>query len=155
MGPTLGNGLAKGKPFFSDSGFASQRRGGNWVMSGARILYVEDNFDNRLLVRRVLEVEGFSVAEAMDGPSGLEKAKESPPDLILLDINLPDIDGYELAGRFRQLPSLKGVPIIAVTANVMKGDRERVLAAGCDGYIPKPIDVDKLPEQVRAALSKA
>jgi len=119
-----------------------------------RVLYVEDNAENRLLVKRVLEAEGYSVLEAADGPSGLEVAAQTRPDLILLDINLPEIDGYDLARRFRDTPGLQQVPILAITANVMKGDRERTLAAGCDGYIQKPIDVDRLPEQVRAALRR-
>jgi len=123
-------------------------------MSDARILYVEDNPGNRMLVRRILEAEGFSVAEAMDGPAGLEIATQMQPDLILLDINLPEIDGYDLAKRFRDTPGLQHVPILAITANVMQGDRERTLEAGCDGYIQKPIDVDQLPKQVRAALQK-
>ena len=84
----------------------------------------------------------------------MELAIQKQPDLILLDINLPEIDGYDLAGRFRNAPGLQQVPILAITANVMKGDRERTLEAGCDGYIQKPIDVDRLPEQVRAALQK-
>jgi two-component system cell cycle response regulator DivK len=119
-----------------------------------RILYIEDNRENLLLVRRILEAEGFSVTGAPDGPSGLEIAAEMQPDLILLDINLPEIDGYDLAKRFRQTPGLQQVPILAVTANVMHGDRERTLEAGCDGYIQKPIEVDRLPDQVRAALRK-
>ncbi len=123
-------------------------------MSSVRVLYVEDNAENRLLVKRVLEAEGYSVLEAADGPSGLEVAAQTRPDLILLDINLPEIDGYDLARRFRDTPGLQQVPILAITANVMKGDRERTLAAGCDGYIQKPIDVDRLPEQVRAALRR-
>jgi two-component system cell cycle response regulator DivK len=124
-------------------------------MSGIRILYIEDNPGNRMLVKRILEAEGYSVAEAADGASGLEMAAQDLPDLILLDINLPEIDGYDLARRFRDTPGLQGVPILAVTANVMKGDRERTLEAGCDGYIQKPIDVDRLPEQVKVALRKA
>lgn len=123
-------------------------------MSDIRILYIEDNRENLLLVRRILEAEGFSVTGALDGPSGLEIAAEMQPDLILLDINLPEIDGYDLAKRFRQTPGLQQVPILAVTANVMHGDRERTLEAGCDGYIQKPIEVDRLPDQVRAALRK-
>jgi two-component system cell cycle response regulator DivK len=123
-------------------------------MSEVHILYIEDNPANRMLVKRVLEAEGFLVTGATDGPSGLELAAQIQPDLILLDINLPEIDGYELAKRFRDTPGLQKVPILAVTANVMKGDRERTLAAGCDGYIQKPIDIDWLPEQVRAALLK-
>jgi two-component system cell cycle response regulator DivK len=123
-------------------------------MSDVRILYIEDNHENRLLVRRILEAEGYSMIEATDGPTGLEVAAQMQPDLILLDINLPEIDGYDLAKRFRETPNLTDVPILAITANVMHGDRERTLEAGCDGYIQKPIDVDQLPNQVRAALKR-
>jgi two-component system cell cycle response regulator DivK len=121
-------------------------------MTDTRVLYIEDNPENRLLVSRILEVEGYEVVEAVDGPSGLKAATETDPDLILLDIGLPKVDGYSLAERFRQIPELDQVPILAVTANVMKGDRERTLAAGCDGYIPKPIDIDRLPGQIEQAL---
>ena len=124
-------------------------------MSDVSILYIEDNPENRLLVKRVLQAEGFSILEAADGHSGLEMATREQIDLILLDINLPEVDGYDLAKRLREIPSLQKVPILAVTANVMKGDRERTLAAGCDGYIPKPIDIDQLPVQIREALLKA
>ena len=133
---------------------ADSDEGEKHLMSDIRILYIEDNRENLLLVRRILEAEGFSVTGAPDGPSGLEIAAEMQPDLILLDINLPEIDGYDLAKRFRQTPGLQQVPILAVTANVMHGDRERTLEAGCDGYIQKPIEVDRLPDQVRAALRK-
>lgn len=126
-------------------------------MDQVRILYIEDEPGNRMLVRRVLEAEGFSVTEAADGLVGLEMAAEMSQDLdlILLDINLPEIDGYDLAKRFRDTDGLKTIPILAVTANVMHGDRERTIEAGCDGYIQKPIDVDQLPEQVKAALKKS
>ena len=125
-------------------------------MDDIRILYIEDEPGNRMLVKRILEAEGFSVVEAIDGLSGLEMAAKmcQDLDLILLDINLPEIDGYDLAKRFRDTPGLQKIPILAVTANVMHGDRERTLNAGCDGYIQKPIDVDQLPQQVRAALKK-
>jgi two-component system cell cycle response regulator DivK len=116
------------------------------------ILHVEDNFDNRMLVRRVLEAEGYRVIEAEDGPQGLEWLCSEIPDLVLMDINLPEIDGYEVTKRFKQLPSMVSVPVIAMTANVMKGDREKTLAAGCDGYIPKPIDIDALPDQIARFL---
>ena len=119
-----------------------------------RILYIEDNPENRMLMRRVLMAEGYLMEEAVDGQSGMEKAAESPPDLILMDINLPEIDGYEVTARLKQLPNMQGVPIIAVTANVMKGDREKTLAAGCDGYIQKPIDIDLLPSQIESFLKK-
>ncbi len=112
------------------------------------ILYIEDDPANRLLVRRVLEAAGYRVEEAVDGPSGVQKAQASLPDLILLDINLPDVDGYEVVGLLRRTPGLRKVPIVALTANVMKGDRERSLEAGCNGYLQKPIDVDTLAEQI-------
>lgn len=124
--------------------------------AGAKILYIEDNSDNRMLVRRILMVEDFVVVEAVDGKSGIELAKREHPDLILMDMNLPEIDGYELTRRVReQIPELAAVPIIAMTANVMHGDREKTLEAGCDGYIPKPIDVDALPGQVKKFLKEA
>lgn len=112
------------------------------------ILYIEDDPANRLLVRRVLEAAGYRVEEAIDGPAGVQKAQALLPDLILLDINLPDVDGYEVVGQLRRTPGLRKVPIVALTANVMKGDRERTLEAGCNGYLQKPIDVDTLPEQI-------
>lgn len=118
----------------------------------ATILYVEDNFDNRMLVRRVLEAEGYRVVEAENGTQGIERLQSEIPDLVLMDINLPEIDGYEVTKRFKQLPSMAKVPVIAMTANVMKGDREKTLAAGCDGYIPKPIDIDTLPAQIAKFL---
>jgi two-component system cell cycle response regulator DivK len=124
-------------------------------MTQALILYIEDNPDNRLLVRRVLEIEGYSIVEADGGLAGLKVAEATTPDLVLMDINLPEMDGYELTHRLKQMPHLAGVPIIAMTANVMKGDREKTLAAGCDGYIQKPIDVDQLPVQVEHFIQQA
>jgi two-component system cell cycle response regulator DivK len=120
----------------------------------ATILYIEDNFDNRLLVRRVLEAEGYRVIEAEDGVQGLDYLQSETPDLVLMDINLPEVDGYEMTKRLKQLPSMMKVPVIAMTANVMKGDREKTIAAGCDGYIPKPIDIDALPVQIARFLRK-
>jgi two-component system cell cycle response regulator DivK len=117
-------------------------------MTQKTILYIEDNPGNRLLVKRILEVEGYKVVEAISGLDGLSAAESMQLDLILVDINLPELDGYELTRRLKQIKHLVGVPIIAMTANVMKGDREKSLAAGCDGYIQKPIDVDQLPVQV-------
>ncbi|HOU12610.1 MAG TPA: response regulator [Anaerolineae bacterium] len=119
---------------------------------GAKILYIEDNPGNRMLVRRILLVEDYDVFEAEDGPTGIEIALREKPDLILMDMNLPDLDGYELTKRMRAIPELTGIPIIAMTANVMQGDREKTLAAGCSGYIPKPIDVDELPLQIARFL---
>jgi two-component system, cell cycle response regulator DivK len=118
------------------------------------ILYVEDNPDNRLLVRRILMAEGFQVIEASNASQALEILKQQTPELILMDINMPDIDGYTLTARLKALPSLQQVPIVAVTANALKGDRERSLEAGCDGYIQKPIDVDSLPMQIQRFLAQ-
>lgn len=112
------------------------------------ILYVEDDIPSRLLVSQVLHRAGYTVLEAEDGISGIRLAQEAKPDLILMDINMPGLDGYEAATKIKGLPGLADTPIIAVTANVVEGDRERALTAGCDGYLPKPIDVDALPHQV-------
>ena len=117
-----------------------------------RILCVEDNPENRILVRRILLAEGHDVLEAANAFEGLQMALAHQPDLILLDINMPQVDGLTLASRLKGYPSLRQVPVIAITANVMRGDRERSLAAGCDGYIQKPIDVDMLPAQVARFL---
>jgi two-component system cell cycle response regulator DivK len=118
------------------------------------ILYVEDDTNNRVLIRRILMAEGYAVVEAENGPQGIELAKATRPDLILMDINLPDMDGYEATVRLRALDEMRGVPIVALTANVMKGDREKTLAAGCSGYIHKPIDVDRLPGQLAVFLRR-
>lgn len=117
-----------------------------------RILYIEDNVDNRMLVRRILLVEGFEVDEMDNARDGISAALADPPDLILMDISMPDMDGLEATRQMRQMPELDDVPIIALTANVMRGDREETLAAGCDGYIPKPIDIDRFPEQIAEFL---
>jgi len=119
------------------------------------ILYVEDNPDNRLLVRRILQADGFDVMEASSAAQALELLNLQTPDLILMDINMPDLDGYTLTTQLKQDPNFNRVPIVALTANVMKGDRERSLEAGCDGYIQKPIDVDRLPSQVSSFLIHA
>ena len=116
------------------------------------VLYVEDNPDNRLLVRRILQADGFDVLEASSAAQALELLQLQTPDQILMDINMPDLDGYTLTTRLKQDPNFNRVPIVALTANVMKGDRERSLEAGCDGYIQKPIDVDRLPSQVSSFL---
>ena len=118
------------------------------------ILYVEDNPENRLLIRRILEAEGFTIVEAENAAKALDFVASNTPDLILMDINMPDVDGYTLTAQMKTLPTLMDVPIIALTANVMRGDRERTLAAGCDGYIQKPVDVDELPNQVSQFLRK-
>ncbi len=121
----------------------------------ATVLYVEDNFANRRLVSRVLTAEGYTILEAESAQEALTVIEEKTPDIILMDINMPEIDGYTLTGKLKDMPKLKNVPIIAMTANVMKGDRERTLDAGCDGYIQKPIDVDTLPQRIATCLRKA
>jgi two-component system, cell cycle response regulator DivK len=118
------------------------------IMANATILYIEDNSDNRMLVRRVLFAENYTVVEAENAGKALEWLGSNCPDLILMDINMPDLDGYTLTARIRAMPGFDKVPIIALTANVMRGDREKSLEAGCDGYIQKPIDIDLLPAQV-------
>ena len=118
------------------------------------ILYVEDNPDNRLLIRRVLTADGFEVVEAEDAQAAFQIVETLHPDLILMDINLPEIDGYSLTAQLRQQPHLRKVPIIALTANVMRGDRERTLEAGCDGYIQKPIDIDQICQVIHRYLER-
>ena len=117
------------------------------------ILYIEDDPANRILVRRVMEAQGYRVLEAENGMQGLEIAQREHVSAILVDIHMPEMDGFEVMARLRAMPQTASVPIIALTAMVMKGDRERTLEAGCSGYIQKPIDVDLLPEQVAAVLT--
>ena len=114
-----------------------------------KILVVEDNQDSRELVIKVLKSRGYLIMEAPDGEAALRKIEEERPDLILMDISLPKIDGYEVTRRLKKQESFKDIPIIALTAHAMKGDREKALEAGCDGYIPKPISVRELPDQIR------
>ena len=120
--------------------------------TNSTILYVEDNIDNRTLVRRILMAEGYNLLEAVNATKGLEILKDTRPDLILMDINMPDMDGYSLTAKIKGTPGLESIPIIALTANVMRGDREKSLEAGCDGYIQKPIDIDLLSEQIERFL---
>lgn len=118
------------------------------------ILYVEDNPDNRMLIRRILGAEGYTVHEASSATKAFEVLKTLQPDLILMDINMPEMDGYTLTAHIRSLPNMGSVPIVALTANVMKGDRERSLEAGCDGYIQKPIDIDTISNQVERFMKR-
>jgi two-component system, cell cycle response regulator DivK len=123
-------------------------------MSEARILVVEDNDRNLKLVRDVLRYAGFDVVEAHTGEQGVALARESPPDLVLMDLQLPGIDGSEAMRQLRLSPSTAGVPVVALTAFAMKEDRERTLLAGFDGYMTKPVSVRALPEQVRGYLAR-
>jgi len=119
---------------------------------GHNILYIEDNHDNMMLVQRALEARGYRLLKGFNGLSGLEIAEREDVDLILLDINLPDIDGYEVARRLRSStkPTLAHIPIIAITANALKGDAEKALEAGCDVYMSKPINIRELWARVEA-----
>src|SRR3989442_1211287 len=117
-----------------------------------KILYIEDNRENRLLVRAVLEAAGYTLVDAEDGLAGIEAAIREEPALILLDINLPGVDGYEIVAILKSFPNLASTPVVALTAYAMQGDRQRTLVAGCDGYIQKPIDVDAFPRQVAEFL---
>lgn len=117
------------------------------------VLYVEDNADNRLLVRRILTADGFNVHEAACAIQAWKVLETCTPDLILMDINMPDVDGYTLTAQLKSEVRLRGVPIIALTANALKGDRERSLQAGCDGYIEKPIDIDRLSQQIHRFIA--
>lgn len=105
----------------------------------ARILYIEDNLLNMRLVRKILVSMGYAMLEAMDGTSGLQLAAQEMPDLILVDINLPDIDGLEVVKRLKEDHRLMNIPAVALTSNAMHGDRERCLAAGFDSYLAKPV----------------
>ncbi len=116
------------------------------------VLYIEDNPDNMMLVQRALEARGYRLLKAMKGLDGVATAENEEVDLILLDINLPDIDGYEVARRLRSSnnPKVTKVPIIAITANALKGDAEKALDAGCDVYMSKPINIRELWARVEA-----
>ena len=120
------------------------------------ILYVEDNPDNRQLVQRALQAKGYQFFAAATGLEGVQMATDLRPDVILLDINLPDIDGYEVARRLRKsnVKHLLYVPIVAITANALKGDAEKALEAGCDVYIAKPINIRELWARLEALLSE-
>ncbi|HJS28358.1 MAG TPA: response regulator [Anaerolineales bacterium] len=118
------------------------------------VLYVEDNYENRILVRRILQAEGYKVVEAENARQAFSRLDNVIPDLILMDINMPDMDGYSLTAKLKANPQLQKIPVVALTANVMRGDRERSLQAGCDGYIQKPVDVDTFPQQIARYLNR-
>ena len=118
-------------------------------MSGATILVVEDNQKNMKLVREVLQATGYRTLEATTGERAVELAAEHGPDLVLMDIRLPDIDGVETLGRLRADESTAAMPVVALTAQAMEGDRERFLAAGFDGYVSKPVDIAGLVATVK------
>ncbi len=118
------------------------------------ILLIEDNEQNRYLATYLLEQRGYQVVAAFDGPSGIDQASRIRPDAILLDIQLPGLDGYGVARALRRNPALHDTPIVAVTSYAMPGDREKALAAGCTGYIEKPIDPDTFVDTVASHLNQ-
>ena len=116
------------------------------------ILIIEDNPDNRDMLARRLKRRGFEVSAAEDGERGLLTARAAPPDLILLDLNLPGIDGLEVVRRLRADEALREIPVVALTAHAMVGDRELALQAGCDDYDTKPVDLARLMGKINALL---
>ncbi len=120
-----------------------------------KILCIEDNISNMTLVSRIVDAEGHDLVRAEDGPSGLAMLQHELPDMVLLDINVPGIDGLEIARRIKANPGLAHIPVIATTANVLVGDRERCLEAGCDDYLPKPLDIRRLRQMMRDYLAAA
>jgi two-component system cell cycle response regulator DivK len=115
---------------------------------GKIILHIEDNFDNRILVRRLLHSATYSVIEAENARQAIAALCKYTPHLILMDINIPGVDGYTLTAKLKSIPSVRRIPIVAITANAMRGDREKSLLAGCDGYIEKPINIDTFLDQI-------
>jgi CheY-like chemotaxis protein len=121
-------------------------------MSKARILLVEDNEQNRFLATFLLEQAGLKVVHATNGPQGLEKARTENPDLVLLDIQLPGIDGYEVFKKMQEDPELRKIPVVAVTSYAMQGERQKTFDMGFAGYLEKPINVSSFAKQVTAFL---
>lgn len=121
----------------------------------ATILYVEDNEDNIYMLSTRLKRRGFDVIAARDGAEGVEAANRERPDLILMDLSLPVIDGWEATRRIKAAAGTRGIPVIALSAHAMAGDREKALAAGCDDYDTKPIDLPRLLRKIEALLDKA
>ena len=119
-----------------------------------KVLYVEDNDDNVYMMRGRLTRVGFEVVVATDGEQGVAMATTEAPDLILMDLRLPGIDGWEATRRIKTAPATKHIPIIALSAHAMAGDRERTLAAGCDDYDTKPVDFPRLIEKIQSILAR-
>ena len=123
-------------------------------MAGERILIVDDNPTNLKLVAYLVKANGYEVATAIDAEAALQQIREHPPRLILMDLQLPGIDGLELTRRLKADPATRDIVIVAVTAYAMKGDQDKALAAGCDDYVTKPIDTRALPETIRRHLER-
>lgn len=114
-----------------------------------RVLIIEDNPDNMVLITRFLEKFGYQTIQSFTGKQGIEMAVKEKPDFIILDIQLPDIEGTEVLKEIRKIEICKNIPIIAMTSYAMSGDREKLLSAGCNGYIEKPIDPDHIIAQLK------
>jgi CheY-like chemotaxis protein len=119
-----------------------------------RLLIVEDNEMNRDMLSRRLAKRGYDVAIAVDGEQGLAMARSAPPALILMDMSLPGLDGWEATRQLKSLPETRGVPVIALTAHAMAGDREKAIAAGCDDFDTKPVDLPRLLAKIEALLGR-
>lgn len=120
-----------------------------------RILLVEDSEDNRGLIRQLLALMELGLVEAGDGEAGVAMAREQRPDLILMDLSLPVMTGWEATARIKAEPALAGVPIIALTAHAMAGDERRAREAGCDAFMTKPVDLDELEAMINGYLGRA
>jgi CheY-like chemotaxis protein len=119
----------------------------------SKILYIEDTENNRILVKRRLEKNGYQVLMAENAGEGLARARAEMPDLILMDMGMPDIDGWSATRQLKADPDLRGIPVIAVTAHAMQGDREKTLQAGCDEYETKPFDFTRLIEKIQTLVA--
>jgi len=124
-------------------------------MKKGKILVIEDNEQNMYLTNFILEKNGYDVFQARDGLAGLQMVQQIKPDLILLDIQLPGMDGYAVAHELRQISALSSTPIVAVTSYAMAGDRERTIAAGCDGYLEKPINPATFVQEIERFLDQS
>ncbi len=119
-----------------------------------KILYVEDNEDNIYMLTRRLSRKGYDVVVATDGEKGIQMAKSEKPELILMDLSLPQIDGWEATRRLKSSPETKAIPVIALSAHAMDGDREKAMEAGCDDFDSKPVELSRLLQKISALLSK-
>jgi CheY-like chemotaxis protein len=124
------------------------------LMPEQRILLVEDNEDNRLVYRTILDHFGFVVLEAADGEEGIRRARMDAPDLILMDVSIPKVDGWEATRRLKSDPATSSIPIIALTAHALASDRAKAQEVGCDGYLAKPVEPRRVVEEVQKHLAR-
>ena len=124
------------------------------MADGVRVLLVEDNEMNRDMLTRRLARRGFAVEAALDGEQAVARALAAPPDVVLMDLNLPVLDGYEATRRLKGSPATERVPVIALSAHAMSDDRERALSAGCDDFDTKPVDLDRLIRKIDGVLGR-